>query len=196
MFLNGAYCFGLCERFQNKNKRQNALKWFEKKNFDILLIQETHCNNIETENEWKRDWNVDSVWNYGSNLSKGVSVLFNKTRTFDLVAKDDIEDGRVTSIKITINDHKIQIINLYASNNSVERKRFNINLSSVFDDQSYILAGDFNCAQDNNIDRKPRSNQYDQGFHELEDIMKQYNLEDIFQNDIGKTGVYFRQGFI
>ena len=73
--------------FKNKLKRQNALKWFEKKkNFDIILIQETHCNNIETENKWNRDWNGDSFWNYGTNLSKGVSVLFNKTRTFDLAA--------------------------------------------------------------------------------------------------------------
>ena len=55
-------------------------------------------------------------------------------------------------------------------------------MSTIFDDEyAYILAGDFNCTQDNNIDRKPKSNQNDQGFHELDSIMKQFSLEDIFR---------------
>ena len=77
---------------------------------------------------------------------------FIKNVAFSLMEKDNIEDGRVVSLKIEINDHKIQIIKIYAPNYSVERKRFYNNL------RTHILAGDFNCTQDNNIDRKPRSN--------------------------------------
>ena len=70
------------------------------------------------------------------------------------MANDHIENGRVISLKIDINGHKIQIINIYAPNNSVERKRFYNNMSTVFDDEyAHILAGDFNCTQDNTIDR-------------------------------------------
>ena len=88
-----------------------------------------------------KDWNGDSIWNYGTNLSKGVSVLFNKNVAFRLMAKDHIENGRVISLKIEINGHKIQIINIYAPNNSVERKRFYNNMSTVFDDEyAHILA--------------------------------------------------------
>ena len=38
--------------FKNKTKRQNAFRWFEKKHFDIILLQETHCNDNETESDW------------------------------------------------------------------------------------------------------------------------------------------------
>ena len=64
-----------------------------------------------------KDWNGDSIWNYGTNLSKVVSVLFNKNVAFRPMAKDHIENGRVLSLKIEINDHKIQIINIYKSLN-------------------------------------------------------------------------------
>ena len=57
---------------------------------------------------------VQCIWNYRTNLSNGVSVLFNKNVAFILLAKDNIEDGRVISLRIEINDHKIQIINIYA----------------------------------------------------------------------------------
>ena len=128
------------------------------------------------------------LWNQ---FIEGVSVLFNKNTTFSLVANDNIEDGRVTSLKIEIKDHKIQIINIYASNNSVERKRFYNYLSTIFDDEyAYILAGDFNCTQDNNIDIKPKSNQNDQGFHELNSIMKQFSLEDIFRKRYPRKQAY------
>ena len=52
----------------------------------------------------------------------------------------------------------------------------------VFNDEyAHILAGDFTCTQDNTINRKPTSNQNDQGFQELDSIMKQFSLEDIFR---------------
>ena len=103
-----------------------------------------------------KDSNGNSIWNYGTNLSKGVSILFNKSNVFNVIAKDNFENGRVTSIKLEMNDHKIQILNIYAPNNSVHRKHFTINLSTLLDNEfSYILGGDFNCTQDNHIDRDP-----------------------------------------
>ena len=168
----------------NKIKRQNTFRWLDKQRFDIILIQETHCINAETENSWTKDWSGDSFWNYGTNLSKGVSVLFNKSHTFNINSVTDFVDGRATSIKLTFNDQKIQIVNIYAPNNSVDRKRFNINVSTILDnDYIHILGGDFNCSQNNQKDRDPKQSNKDQGLKELDDIimMKQYSLEDIYR---------------
>ena len=40
------------------------------------------------------------------------------------------------------------------------------------------------------MDRKPKSNQNDQGFQELDSIMKQFSLEDIFRKRYPKTQAY------
>ena len=166
----------------NKTKRQNTFRWLDKQRFDIILIQETHCINAETENSWTKDWSGDSFWNYGTNLSKGVSVLFNKSRTFNIISVTNFVDGRATSIKLTFNDQNIQIVTIYAPNNSVDRKRFNVNISAILDDDYiHILGGDFNCSQNNQKDRDPKQNNKDQGLKELNDMMQQCSLEDIYR---------------
>ena len=76
-------------------------------------------------------------------------------------------------------------------NNFVERKRFYQNMRTGFDDEyAHILAGDFNCTQDNTIDRKPKSNQNDQVFQELDSILKQFSLEDIFHKRYPRKHAY------
>ena len=166
----------------NKSKRQNIFRWLDKKRFDIVLIQETHCSNTETENVWKKEWCGDSTWNHGTNLSKGVSVLFNKFHDFTINSITNFENGRITSIKLSYNSLNIQIVNLYAPNNAADRRLFNSNIASILDDDYiHILGGDFNCSQNNLIDRDPKQNNKDKGFKELEDIKVQYNLEDIYR---------------
>ena len=123
----------------------------------------------------------DSFWNHGTNLSKGVSVLFNKSHNMIISSVTDFVDGRATSVKLLCNDQKIQIINVYAPNNAAERKRFNTNIATNLDDDYiHILGGDFNCSQNNQMDRDPKQNNKDQGFKELDDLMKQYSLEEIY----------------
>ena len=180
----------------NKSKRQNIFRWFEKQRFDIILIQETHCSNADIENSWIKDWSGESFWNHGTNLSKGVSVLFKKSHIFVINDVISFIDGRVTSVKLTINDQKIQIINVYAPNNSVDRKRFNVNISTILDDNYvHILAGDFNCAQNNQKDRDPKQKNDDQGLKELLDMIKQYSLEDIYRKRYpNKSSFTFSRG--
>ena len=75
----------------------------------------------------------------------------------------DFVDGRATSVKLLCNDQKIQIINVYAPNNSAERKRFNTKIATILDDDYiHILGGDFNCSQNNQMDRDPKQNNKDQ----------------------------------
>ena len=57
---------------RNAKKRQNIFNWFNNQNIDIILIQETHCENEQVEKEWKIGWKGSSFWNHGTNLSKGV----------------------------------------------------------------------------------------------------------------------------
>ena len=53
----------------------------------------------------------------------------------------DFVDGRATSVKLLCNDKKIQIINVYAPNNSAERKRFNTKIAAISDDDYIHILG-------------------------------------------------------
>ena len=84
-----------------------------------------------------------------------MSVLFTRTKSFNIISTDDFEDGSLsktfilvlsdgslkeTSIKLEISDHKIQIVHVYAPNNSADRKCFNSILSTILDyDYIHIL---------------------------------------------------------
>ena len=45
----------------------------------------------------------------------------------------------------------------------------------------HFIAGDFNCVMDGSLNRKPPSNNLDQGHPEMNQLIQQYNLEDIFR---------------
>lgn len=64
---------------RNRNKRQNIFNWFNKQNADIILIQETHCENTQTEHEWISDWKGNSYWSHGTTLSKGERFFYVST---------------------------------------------------------------------------------------------------------------------
>ena len=40
---------------RNEKKRQNVFIWLKSKKYDINLLQETHCENSDEENEWAKD---------------------------------------------------------------------------------------------------------------------------------------------
>ena len=60
---------------RNDKKRQNVFNWLKSKKYDVILLQETHCENSTEEYEWAKDWNGTSLWCNGTRLSKGVAVL-------------------------------------------------------------------------------------------------------------------------
>ena len=71
---------------------------------------------------------------------EGVSILFKRTHSLNIIVKENIEYGRLTTNKAEINGHEIQTINIYAPNNPGDKKRFFSNLSTVFDNEyAYIL---------------------------------------------------------
>ena len=107
----------------------------------ILFYYKSNCNDLETENEWKKEWSEESIWNYGANLSKGVRILFDRINAIDVVAKK-IMKTKSNINQLEINGHKIQIFNIYAPNNSVHRKRFYNNLNTYMaNEYCHILGG-------------------------------------------------------
>ena len=108
---------------RNDIKRQHVFNWFKSKKYDIILVQEIHCENSVEEHEWAKDWNGTSLWCNGTCLSKGVAV-FIKENSIVQISYTGQEDGSKISLKIQMNDTKIQVVNVYVANNPSERKHF------------------------------------------------------------------------
>ena len=109
---------------RNDKKRQNVFNWLKSKKYDVILLQETHCENSDEEHDWAKDWNGTSLWCNGTRLSKGVAILINEKSPIKLLSHNKHHDGRIISVTIQVQDFKIQVVNVYAPNNPQERKTF------------------------------------------------------------------------
>ena len=86
------------------------------------------------------------------------------------------------SLKTEINGLNLQILNIYAPNVPSERKKFIKKITEKLDETFvHIIAGDFNCVMDGSVDRNPPSTNKDQGLTEMNELIKQSYLEDIFR---------------
>ena len=168
---------------RNAKKRQNIFNWLQqKKKYHLVLLQETHCGNSDEESEWSKEWAGFSKWCNRTRLSRGVAILVREYTPIKVKSSTGYNDGRIISIKAEINEMQIQIINIYAPNNPLERKQFIGNLQHIIDINCInVIAGDFNLALNCTLDREPSRYSNDHGYNELIELMKNYNLEDILR---------------
>ena len=71
---------------RDKHKRLEVFQTLRNENYDIIAIQETHCDSIEEEN-WKGEWEGESVWTTYSNDKAGVAFLFNPNLDIKILEK-------------------------------------------------------------------------------------------------------------
>ncbi|MCG8432288.1 MAG: endonuclease/exonuclease/phosphatase family protein, partial [Candidatus Omnitrophica bacterium] len=113
---------------------------------------ETHSE-PNTENKWEHEWGYKAFFSSHKGNSRGVAILFNNTFSYDLQGIDTDNEGRIILLKLTINDQKIAIVNVYGPNTDdpVFYQLLKGKLESL-DDMQLILGGDFNVVQDYTID--------------------------------------------
>ena len=101
---------------QDASKRLNIFKCLKKQNSDIFLLQEVHLSNSQENDTWTSQWGGPAFWSYGSNYSRGVTILFNPKSSFyfnSISQKADTE-GRVLSLSVNIESITIKLVNVYA----------------------------------------------------------------------------------
>ena len=124
-------------------------------------------------------------------MSKGVAFLFNEHADLKILSNEIYEDGRIISLTLEISNQNLQIINIYAPNAPAERKRFIKKINEKIDETFVqVIAGDFNCVMNCSVDRNPPSTNRDQGQAEMEELIKQSNLEDLFRKRFPTERIY------
>ena len=164
-------------------------------------MQETHCASKEDVNLWSKEWQGKSYWSNGTSNSRGVACLVKHNLDLNIVHTDKDPNGRFISVNVKVDDQMFTFISIYAPNKGHERKVFfnNLNEKLKYISQSnpeteIILGGDFNCALQPQLDRRnikgDDTKTQDIGQLELESIIKNHDLEDIWRRRHPKQKKY------
>ena len=164
-------------------------KLFEMKNLvishriDLLFLQETHVDNENLALQIQRKLQCfNAVWSYGSIRSCGVAILnFNSNIHFSKFDTDF--DGRIVSVDITFNKIPYRVINIYTPTPDSDKSEFFKSLYPLLTGQhNTILAGDFNCVLNRNLDRIGELNNYsDNSITTLKSLVSNFHLIDSFR---------------
>ena len=167
---------------KNNTKRAAVYAWLDSLNLDVIFLQETHCHLRKEEKIWSREWGAQSYWSKGTSRSRGVAILFNRSRKYEIENVSIDTNGRYIHCNITADNNSYKIINIYAPNDAYDRVRFINGIDAWIDsEEEVIIGGDFNCALDTIKDRKNCTGSRDLGQIDLNRLMTHYDLEDVWR---------------
>ncbi len=180
----------------DKTKRQQVFYWLRKQEADVIALQETHLGKACDEWKWTREWEGQSYWSVVSSNCKGVALLFNRKRKFDVTNVQKGQSGRIISLSAKVEDKNVRFVCVYAPNKENERKAFfKSDLEDHMDSEQYnVLLGDFNCTLED-VDRSHLNNGgIEVGRAELSEFMKKKQLFDVYRrrNPRKKEFTYFK----
>lgn len=129
------------------------LTFLKKEKVNIAFLQETHLSDIEHQ-KLKRDWVGQVFFSSYTTQKRGTAILIHKNLPFLLKEQLSDTEGRFILIKGTLYGREITLMNIYAPNTDTPKFMSNIvTLFSQYCTSLGLLAGDFNCCFDANLDR-------------------------------------------
>ena len=164
-------------------KRERVFKYLLDQRYDIYLLQETHLPDVTQGKLWEKQWGGHALWSPGTNRSAGVGLLLHPGSAVEIIGHNIDTDGRVISAKLKHNNQSFQIMNVYAPNQHSDRETFFGNLWRLaFRNVDTIVAGDFNCVPDVQLDKWGGDDSFgDKGITQLHTFADSLSLEDVFR---------------
>ena len=171
-----------CNGMSNDIKRRQIFKYLRDKKADICLLQETHSvSNFEK--IWESQWGGKIYFSHGQSNARGVCVLFRPNLTYIIHGIKRDTQGRVLCIDIEIEDIRFTLTNIYAPNDDNPDFFKNcVEMIEQFENNSKIIAGDFNLVMDLDMDKKGGLSRT---HFKSRDILKTY-MEEVELVDIGR----------
>ena len=166
----------------NTQKRKTCFEWLKQNNFNIILLQEVHCDN-KTKLKWKDEWDGPCIFSGNSSQKEGVAILINPRTNIQIEKELELKVGRLIGIEITLNEKPITILNIYGPNKD-DISLFKLLESTLLenDEKTYIIGGDFNTVLNSELDKKNGNpNHHHKCRDTLLEIMKVSNLVDAWR---------------
>ena len=184
--------------FKTYWKKGKVLELFKLKEIDIVLLQETHIGCKSEIEEIEKVWGGKTFWSFSkSNESTGVGILINSKIETEIISFQYDVEGRIVLLDFKLNNLEYRIINVYAPNNTRERKLLFQNIQPYLVTRKIlILAGDFNCVENIDLDKSGGNKEYGtQGSEILKEIKNDFDLLDPFRklNPLEKCYSWFEE---
>ena len=133
--------------------RKSAFNFLRIHKYDIIFLQETHWT-TDLQDAIQREWTGDIYFNNGTANSCGVAILFNARFNYTHTNTSQDSSGRVLAITIKLDDHYLQLVNLYAPNSDTDRLKFFSSLEPFFLSRYHnVIGGDFNSIVNPTLDK-------------------------------------------
>lgn len=177
-------------------KYERVLNLLNTKRVDIACLQETKHVADKTKNKIEKKWKGKILWNTGLGAGEGIAFFISKKVLGEIIIEKNENKimGRCSTLYFTINENKYMLCNIYAPSQKQERKIFYSKLNKEFinentDNKKVICAGDFNCTENESLDRQPDIVRNDSSKTEMNKMLRQMNINDIYRrlNPASKT---------
>ena len=171
-----------CQGLNSVEKRRDVLNYLKSKKGNIYCLQDTHFT-TKDECSIRNLWEGDCIFNSFSSNQRGVAILINKNFEYKIIKTKNDDHGNLLAIDIEIEHKKITLINLYGPNN--DSPEFFNKVSDIienFNNQTVIIAGDYNLVQNQSLDtHNYRNINNPKAKDKVLDLMDMYNLNDPFR---------------
>ena len=137
-----------CQGLGDRKKRKDVFSYLRCKKYNIFCIQDTHFT-PEIENIVRAEWGYECHFSSLSSNSRGVAILFNNNFEYKVIREKKERDGNFLALDLEIENNRLTLITLYGPNtDSPDFYDRIIETLGLFDNDSYIVCGDFNLVVD------------------------------------------------
>lgn len=171
---------------RDNQKRLRLLQWIKEQRADVIFLQETHFTPdiVSRVNSDFADFHT--YHSFGSNLSKGCSVLINKKLNVDIIDTESDENGRFVFINLNLYDDIFSLLSLYAPNDRISRNTFFDDILTLLKSSaqgSIIIGGDFNDVMTckDRISKSDLSKSSNTHVIKLQEVITELDLIDVWR---------------
>ena len=171
---------------RGNQKRNSLFQWLNSQHMDIILLQETYFTK-EMEYRVQNEWKGKCFHSYGTNHSRGVSILIKQNLDVNVESSIVTQDGRNVMLLLSVDDRNICIINVYAPTEKPQKEKYFkfllnwINSNKKKNFSELIIGGDFNCVLNPRLDTSGTKSLYTTPIG-LKNIINALNLIDVWRN--------------
>lgn len=92
-------------------KRRDIFKAIRDGNYDVALLQETHCT-ARDERIWATEWGGKMFFSNGRSNARGVCTLLKRDSPWKISSQTHDQDGRFLSLTLEKEEEKFMITNV------------------------------------------------------------------------------------
>ena len=141
-----------CQGLDDASKRRDVLNYLRSKKHNIYCLQDTHFI-TRLEPYIQAQWGYKCIFSSYTSNARGVAIMLNNNFEYKIHNQKLDDSGNYIILDITIEGEKITLINLYGPNE--DNPIFYENIFKCiqdFDNDKYIVCGDFNLTLDQQLD--------------------------------------------